>query len=79
MSAVFGSTIMSVSCDQFFGSHDRYMSPQLVVLKWARLKHNPATGKRDLPEGYECHPCEAGAMIRCVFYVEKYCQRLFDF
>ena len=64
------SSVKCVSCDQLFGSNDRYLSPQLVVLKWARMKQNPATGNRDLPEGFECRPCEAGFMIGC-FAVKK--------
>lgn len=52
------ASVKCVSCDQAFGSNDRYLSPQLVPLKWGRLKRNPATGQNDLPEGSECHACE---------------------
>ena len=38
-------------------------------LKWARLKMNSVTGKRDLPEGQECYYCEAGLSIFLVGFV----------
>ena len=49
---------MCEQCGQAPGQVDRFLLPQQVPLKWARMRANPATGVKE-PEGNECFGCEA--------------------
>ena len=47
------------SCLQVFGGKDSFSPGGDAPLRWAKMRLNPATGVRDLPDGGECYGCEA--------------------